>query len=150
MIMLDEQKNEVPKSLASFLELMDRGGLVQPTTLAFAIGLKCLITFGAIQEESWIRKQFLTAKNQKLLFAGLVVRLLEQDILDEKFSGGINGHTLAVTNLTCNSASHCFAKSLCIRFFNTMTKSVVQTVNSQGLDKSDNTNRKVKKLMSSS
>ena len=77
--------------------------------------MKSWLTFQAIQHHAELKMQFDGSRNQKELFAGILVALFTKDAeLDE----------ILVNCLACDHG-HAFARSLSIRFFNLFMKNLM-------------------------
>ena len=79
MPLLSADGEEISADINSFVELVNRGGLLMPNALAFAVGIKCWTIFGVIKESSDLQRMFLDSGSQKKLFTAVTMALLDDD-----------------------------------------------------------------------
>ncbi|MCP4487858.1 MAG: hypothetical protein GY820_11150 [Gammaproteobacteria bacterium] len=98
-----------------FLEQINRGGLVSPSTIVFATCLKCWDMFSKLKKSEELSAKFLGLKNHKRGFMEIVAACLRAD--DDFCS-------LPDVCWLCDS-SHPFLENISRRFFNCLMKNYV-------------------------
>ena len=63
----------------SFLDAINRGGLIKPSNLLFVTCLHAAELFKYMRSKDGLRKTFLSSKNSRLLFQGIFLEKLEDE-----------------------------------------------------------------------
>ncbi len=103
------------ESMKQFVEQVSRGGLLQPSSIVFALCLKCWCIFSKIRENSVWKANFLSMSNHKQNFKKLAEILIEKDadLCD-----------LLLAKVSCENG-HSVLESVAERFFNCLVKNFV-------------------------
>ena len=110
-LLVSDDPLEIESAEENFFPLVDRGGLLRPTTFAYHIGIKAYLLFRHITKSSLYKVQFLSSFSQRDTFLHCLSSLLELDQDFETFlpsSACENGHPIL--------------KYLIQKFFNTLSK----------------------------
>lgn len=139
LVSADETLEIEETNVTSFVVNVDRGGLLRPTDFSFQVGVKSYIIFKFITNCS-MKKKFLSSLFQREIFLSTVSKALESD---DEFS-------IHLCQSVCENR-HAVLKSLIIRFYNTLCKNFMHSLND--MTKEDKTKnhklmRKSKKLSS--
>lgn len=126
----------VPAQASSFIDQINRGCLCQPTEFAFALGTHCWKIFEEIRRKETLKKEFMCAKQQQLVFCGLVDEMTDDALFLESF-----------TYLTTCTHGHDVKTGLSKAFFNCMMKNLAKEVSG---DSERGRKRKIAKLSSQS
>ena len=114
------------------VEAVNRGGLWEPTELAFGVALKCWEVFACIRKTPDLNGQFLRSSNHQQLFTGVVMRLLESE---RELEG------VMVTRLECDGGHSC--EELVTKMFNCMAANMVKEL-SQAVNEAKMVRREMK------
>ena len=97
-------------SASTFLDSVNRGGLVRPADYAFALGVHCWCVFEQIRTSQELMSQFLTAGHRRTLFSKVVDRVSSSSSIDVYENICVYGHDLK--DLFVNKFFNCVAKNL--------------------------------------
>ncbi len=119
---------------------INRGGLIPPTDVAYALAVKCFSLFCHIKGEAELKGLFLRGGGQRDAFLHLVLAALEEDA--------------ALADVTARNSQcehgHNVLESLIVRFFNCMLKNFVKEETERICDRDLQNRRKKVKLNGSS
>lgn len=128
-----------------FLDNIDRGGLLKPSALAYAICLRCYAAFSVITDDENLKRTFLRSDcNHRELFCAVMSQLLRAD----NALADISCLDLTSERPSCSSG-HCCTTDLIVRFFNTVASNYVRTLSNDAQSAAQQA-RKIKKLSSKS
>ncbi|MCP4490577.1 MAG: hypothetical protein GY820_25170 [Gammaproteobacteria bacterium] len=111
---------EVCENVRSFLNQINRGGLLMPTPFAFGICLKSWHIFNQIKANRQLAGEFLKSENPKALFLATTMILIEEDSQLEELE----------PQWQCNSG-HGSVLGLIRRFFNCVMKNWAKSLSSE-------------------
>ena len=101
--------------MQQFINLINRGGLLNPSTVAFAVCLKAWILFNTIKSSEKSIHAFLSSENHLQCFLAIMTEAIEND----------NDMYQLAMGLTECEFGHPVLRSLVARFFNAMIKNFV-------------------------
>ena len=111
----------VPQNCQSFLDMINRGGLVKPSDIVYVVCTVAWDVYVRIMESCEAKLYFLACKMQRKVFVNLVVA----EITDNDDYGGI-----LETSCIKNHAFSVMLDKLVVKFFNVMCKNFVSEINS--------------------
>ena len=115
-----EADGTVSDDIDAFIKSVNRGGLLRPSALAFAVCIKSWLVWQVIKNDTELKRQFLSSRNVKTLFVTIVKQLLDEDCEFED---------IIADGLVCR-AGHITASDLVGRFFNAMVSNYVRSLSS--------------------
>jgi len=141
-IVLTEEQGpncQIADSLLEFLNFVNRGGLIVPSEIAFALGVKCYNIFASLTTNNVTECLFLNGGQQKCVFLHLVFLFVnsESEIME-----------ISSSTFKCDN-EHFYYQDLILRFCNLFSKNYIQKFNVAS-EKSLSDSQKIHKLQSSS
>jgi len=127
-----EEENVICEDALRFIKEVNRGGLLKPSTSAFAISLKCWLVYLTIFSNDDLKSLFLASFSHKAFFVRIIVYSLENE-----------ADNISIDFRKCEY-DHDFVRDLIGRCFNCMTKNLVRDfTNSLQAEKSTQKLRKL-------
>ncbi len=107
---LSNISGEISEDAKQFIDRCNRGGLVNPSAVAFGICTKCWMIYSAIHETPALWREFLQLGNHRAVFCRTAMNVISEDAELED---------ILVNQLACDR-SHNFGEILVAKFFNCM------------------------------
>lgn len=122
-------------SASTFLDSINRGGLIKPTDYCFMTVTQCWQIYEEIRQTTELNEKLLKVTNQRLLFV---------NVMERASSDG----QLLMTSCFCNKG-HDLSSMICRRFFNCVAKNLVKDITAKAnSSKPPAKKRKIAKLTS--
>lgn len=131
-----ENHDNLPEA-ATFVQEINRGGLLYPKEHIYNLGLLCWQVFFEIKETESLKQQFLQVQHQRRLFG---------DIMDIV----VGEHFDIFLGKTHCTKGHDIIQEMTVRFFNTMAKNFVKDISADATLAAKKRQRKALKLSGAS